>query len=69
MKFQFENLAEFMAMNGHGPYVWAAYSITALALIYLLVNPVLQQKAFFKQQRKIQQKTAANISPTSADSQ
>ena len=68
MKFQFESVAEFMAMNGHGSYVWAAYGITALALVYLLVNPVLQQKAFFKQQRKIQQKTAGNASPTSADS-
>lgn len=69
MKFQFENLSEFIAMNGHGSYVWAAYAITFVALAYLLINPVLQQKAFFKQQQKIQQKSAGSASPTSTDSQ
>lgn len=69
MKFQFENFAGFMAMNGHGAYVWAAYAITFIALAYLLISPVLQQKTFFKQQQRIQQKTAGKASSTSADSQ
>lgn len=54
MKFQFENLADFIAMNGHGPFVWAAYAITLAALIFLVVSPVLQKKAFLKQQKKMQ---------------
>lgn len=54
MKFQFESIADFIAMNGHGPFVWSAYGITFIALIYLLVSPVLQKKAFFKQQQKLQ---------------
>ena len=37
MKFQFETFADFIAMNGHGPFVWAAYGITFAALIVLLL--------------------------------
>ena len=57
MKFQFESFAEFMAMNGHGPFVWSAYAITFALLVFLFVSPILQKKAFIKQQRK-QQKLA-----------
>lgn len=27
-------MTEFLAMNGHGPYVWAAYGITLAVLIW-----------------------------------
>ena len=30
---QFESLAEFIAMGGHGLYVWLAYGATFLVLI------------------------------------
>jgi heme exporter protein D len=53
MKFQFESLADFIAMSGHGPYVWASYAITFIALVFLLVNPLLQKKALIKQQKKL----------------
>lgn len=53
MKFQFESLADFMTMSGHGPYVWACYAITFVALIFLVVNPALQKKALIKQQKKL----------------
>jgi heme exporter protein D len=64
MKFQFESFADFIAMNGHGPYVWAAYAITFAVLIYLLVSPLLQKKTFIKQQQKIQK--LAQTNPTTA---
>lgn len=54
MKFQFETFADFLSMSGHGPYVWAAYAITFISLVYLLLSPVRQKKAFVKQQRKMQ---------------
>lgn len=60
MKFQFESIADFIAMNGHGPYVWAAYAITFAVLIYLLVSPLLQKKTFIKQQQKIQKLAQTN---------
>lgn len=54
MKFQFESIADFIAMNGHGPFVWSAYAITFAVLIFLLISPLLQKKAFIKQLQKTQ---------------
>jgi len=28
----FESIADFIAMGGHGPYVWAAYGVSALCI-------------------------------------
>lgn len=55
MQFQFDSFDAFLAMNGHGPYVWACYIITFSALIYLAVYPVVQKSAFLKQQKKWQE--------------
>lgn len=60
MKFQFESIADFIAMNGHGPFVWASYAITFAVLIYLLVSPLLQKKTFIKQQQKLQKLAQTN---------
>ena len=62
MKFQFESMADFIAMSGHGPYVWASYAITFAVLIFLLISPLLQKKAFVKQQIKQQKLAQANNS-------
>lgn len=58
MKFQFADLADFIAMNGHGSYVWAAYLITLVALVALVWLPIQQQRAFFQRQRRQQQRAA-----------
>ncbi|MGH1371843.1 MAG: heme exporter protein CcmD [Cellvibrionaceae bacterium] len=47
IEFQFDSFAEFLNMAGHGPYVWACYIITALALAYLAITPVLKRRALF----------------------
>lgn len=54
MTFQFESLVAFLAMNNHGPFVWAAYGITLVVLITLVVMPVLQTRSFFRRQRRLQ---------------
>lgn len=54
MKFQFESMTDFIAMNGHGPYVWASYAITFAVLIFLLLGPVIQKRALVKQLQKTQ---------------
>jgi len=54
MKFQFDSLAAFAHMDGHGIFVWTAYAIVYGILIYLTVSPLLQKSAFLKQQRKWQ---------------
>lgn len=60
MKFQFDSIADFITMNGHGPFVWASYAITFAVLIYLLVSPLLQKKTFIKQQQKLQKLAQTN---------
>jgi heme exporter protein D len=64
MKFQFDSFADFLAMNGHGPYVWASVVITFVVLIFLLVSPLLQRKAFIKQQQKLQKLAQVNSAAT-----
>ncbi len=49
IEFQFDTFADFMQMAGHGPYVWACYSITALALAYLAITPWLKRRTLFAQ--------------------
>lgn len=60
MNFQFDSFAGFMAMNGHGPFVWAAYGITFAVLVYLLVSPVLQRRQFLREQARQQRVTQRN---------
>lgn len=47
MQLQFDSIADLWAMNGHGVYVWLAYAITLVVLIYLVVSPVMQRRQFF----------------------
>ena len=35
----FDSLEALLAMDGHGPYVWAAYGITLLVLFLVLSAP------------------------------
>lgn len=44
MQFQFESFASFIAMNGHGPYVWASYAVALLVLAALVSAPLLRQR-------------------------
>jgi len=44
MQFYFESWSEFVQMNGHGPYVWAAYAITWLVLSYLVLSPWVRKR-------------------------
>lgn len=44
--FQFDSLAAFFAMGGHGPYVWAAYGMGLLVMAWLVIRPWLQKRRF-----------------------
>ncbi|WGL17422.1 heme exporter protein CcmD [Microbulbifer bruguierae] len=44
MQFQFDSLADFLAMSGHGPYVWGSYCVTLLVMAALAVVPLLRQR-------------------------
>ena len=38
---QFDSFSDAMAMGGHGPYVWGAYTITLFVVMVILLKPML----------------------------
>lgn len=53
--FQFDSMAAFLSMGGHGPYVWASYGITLALLVWLLVSPMRRQQKLIKNLKKAAQ--------------
>ena len=53
MTFQFNSFADFLAMAGHGGFVWICYLVTALGIGYLAVSARVKRRTFFKIQRAI----------------
>jgi heme exporter protein D len=68
LKFQFESLSDFLTMSGHGPFVWASYAVTLLAIIYLLVAPIIGSRQKLAQLRKRQRIAQASESSSSDES-
>ena len=48
MKFQFENLSDFIAMDGHGFYVWSAVIVAALISAWLIISPLIRLRQVIK---------------------
>lgn len=44
MNFQFDSLAAFIDMAGHGPYVWLSYLFTVLVLVWLVASPLMRAR-------------------------
>lgn len=67
MNFQFHSLSEFAWMAGHGPYVWASYAVMALAIVWLLVNPLRARRQLLREVRRQQRiaETERQPQPTS----
>lgn len=59
MKFQFESLSDFIAMGGHGGFVWVCYTITLVGLVGLIVQPIMAKSAFKKQQQQLARRQQA----------
>ncbi|QIL89465.1 heme exporter protein CcmD [Microbulbifer harenosus] len=71
MQFQFENFASFLAMNGHGPYVWFSYGVTIAVMAALVLVPVLRQRqmreAFRRQLRQEQARRRSEIARAASE--
>lgn len=69
-QFQFDNLTAFVAMGGHGPYVWAAYGVGLLVMAWLVIRPMLQKRRFLtrfprsREQSDIAVNSAGKVSAT-----
>ena len=40
----FENLTDFGWMGGHGPYVWSAYGVALLIIVYNLISALAHRR-------------------------
>ena len=56
---QFDSFASALAMEGHGPYVWAAYGVTFLVLLALQRIGVWRERRVFRQVTAVQRRRAA----------
>jgi len=55
---KFDSLAAFLAMDGHGTYVWLAYGITFLAIVLNLWLPGLSRRTFIQSEKRLAQRKA-----------
>lgn len=54
----FESLAEALSMAGHGPYVWSAYGVTVMVLVFLMTAPAARQRRLLRELRGEQRRDA-----------
>lgn len=47
----FDSFGEFLAMGGHGFYVWWSYLLTAAVVAFVLVWPLWRRRRFLREQR------------------
>lgn len=43
-RFQFDGLGAFLAMGGHGVFVWLSYLFTLLVLLWLVATPLIRAR-------------------------
>ncbi|WP_249976521.1 heme exporter protein CcmD [Vreelandella olivaria] len=65
----FSSLNEFLAMGGHGPYVWAAWGVTALLIIVIVWHARLERRQLLrglKRRARREKQQASNYSHRTA---
>lgn len=45
-------VADWLAMGGHGAYVWSAYALSLAALLVICVAPLLRMRALLRRLRR-----------------
>lgn len=40
----FDSFSELVAMAGHGPFVWSAYFVTLVVMLWLVLNPFWRRR-------------------------
>lgn len=48
----FDSFSDFLAMGGHGLYVWSAYGIAAVVLLGNIIAPILKRKQIISEQAR-----------------
>ena len=55
----FQTWSAVWHMEGHGPYVWGAYSLTALVIVLLVLSPWVRARELTQDIRNEQRRAAA----------
>ncbi|MFD2229957.1 heme exporter protein CcmD [Alkalimarinus sediminis] len=56
----FESFSDFLAMGGHGLYVWLSYGVAALIFIANIVLPMTKKKQIVKKhQQRLKRESVA----------
>lgn len=69
-RFQFHSIEEFLTMPGlrpeapHGFYIWLAYGLAALVILWNVLQPILQRRRLIKQQAQQLRREKKNASST-----
>ncbi len=66
----FNSFADFIAMDGHGLYVWLSYSIALVVIVFNVLSPILSKRQFiaeYKRRLKREQRLRESRTPESAE--
>jgi heme exporter protein D len=47
----FDSVAAALTMDGHGAYVWSAYALSLLVLVYVVSAPLRRQRSLLRELR------------------
>ncbi|WP_083232399.1 heme exporter protein CcmD [Endozoicomonas atrinae] len=68
----FDSWSGFLAMEGHGLYVWSAYAVAAVVIAYNLISPVMAKRQVVaqvrRQERLVKRKVVVNDFKVTTDS-
>jgi heme exporter protein D len=59
----FGSLSEFLAMGGHGLYVWLSYGAALIIVLYNVVSVQVRQRRYFRQAWDLERRRAASEAP------
>jgi heme exporter protein D len=58
----FHSFAELMDMGGHGVFVWGAYALTVVVLMFNVIYPIMSRRRFFRAQKQLLRREEARDS-------
>ncbi|MFT5721605.1 MAG: heme exporter protein D [Motiliproteus sp.] len=66
----FDTFSDFIAMGGHGLYVWLAYAIALIIIVFNVLSPLLAKKQFMAAyKRRLRREQRSNETPIKESTQ
>lgn len=48
----FDSFSDFIAMDGHGVYVWTCYAIALVVIGFNVISPLMKKRQFLAEQTR-----------------